>query len=437
MLKDLKSGKAPGPDQLKKEDLCLDLVVTSDILAHIFQYSLDIGQLPDIWKVANVVPIFKKGNRQEPSNFRPVSLTCICCKLLEHIVLSNIHTDLDNIIVSSQHGFRRGLSCTTQLVSTVDNIMKLVDENNTVHAAILDFSKAFDKVPHNLLVNKLAISNIDICVVKWIADFLSRRLQRVVVEGVESSSLAVTSGVPQGSVLGPSLLLVYINDISESLKTASISLFADDALLYCTVNNMVDSKLFQEDLTLLEEWANQNRMVFNTDKCQVVRFNKHSCDDSILNYHLYGQSLENVSSFKYLGVHISDNFSWDMHLESIISKASQRLGMIKHVLYDSPRKVKRVAYLTLCRPVMEYASEVWDPHLARQITSLENVQRRAIRFISGVTGHQSVSEARVLLNIDLLEYRRKQARMILLLKFLSDNGHTSLIERFNFLQNYN
>lgn len=435
LLKGLKRGKAPGPDNLRKEDLCLDPVVTSKILASIFQYSLDIGKLPDIWKVANVVPVHKKGSREDPGNFRPISLTCISCKLLEHIVLSNINSDLDKILNPNQHGFRRGLSCTTQLVTTVNEIMKLVDDNNIVHAAVLDFSKAFDKVSHRLLIDKLIKSNIEPYMVSWIGAFLSNRLQRVVIEGTASCDLLVSSGVPQGSVLGPTLFLVYINDISDNLKFSSVKLFADDALIFSPVNTSQDSLNFQEDLALLDQWTTNWKMSFNIDKCQIVIFSRQNHIDPNVMYHLNGQSLTLVNSFKYLGVFITNNFSWDLHIDSIISKASQRLGMVRHVLFNAPRKVKRVAYLTLCRPILEYASEVWDPHLSRQITSLEAVQRKAIRFISGIRGRQSVTKAGIFLDIQLLELRRKHARMSLMLKCLSGNSHASLIEDFNQLQN--
>ena len=127
----------PGSDQSGKEDLILDICLTSDILSVIFQYSLDVGELPNIWKLTNVVPIFKKGDRENPSNYRPVSLTCIACKILEHIVLSNIGSCLANFLSNSQHGFRRGLSCTTQLVTTTDYIMKMVDDKIPVHAVVL------------------------------------------------------------------------------------------------------------------------------------------------------------------------------------------------------------------------------------------------------------------------------------------------------------
>ena len=171
-------------------------------------------------------------------------------------------------------------------------------------------------------------TGIDTTIVRWIENFLFDRHQRVVVEGVSSSCLAVTSGVPQGSVLGPSLFLVYINDVCDNLRASTIRLFADDALLYCPINSPIDSFYFQHDLNMLGRWAEQWGMEFNTDKCQIVGFNRQ---DSVVNctYFLNGKPLEQVSNCKYLGIKVSNNFDWDMHIDSVTAKASQRLGMIK------------------------------------------------------------------------------------------------------------
>ena len=168
MLSGLKTGKASGLDQLRKEDLVIDIELSAKILTIIFQYSFGIGQLSDAWKTANVVPIFKKGSRDSSSNFRPVSLTCISCKLREHIVLGNIRHQLDTQLNSTQHS----LLCTIQLFATVDDIIKMMEDNILVHAAILDFSEAFDKVPHGPLIAKLINTGIDTTIIKWIENFL-------------------------------------------------------------------------------------------------------------------------------------------------------------------------------------------------------------------------------------------------------------------------
>ena len=296
LLRQLKTGKAPGSDQLRKKDPILDICLTSEILSVIFQCSLDIDKLQKIWKLANMVPIFMKGDRENPSNYRPVSLTCIACKILEHIVLSNICSCCANFLSNSQHSFRRGLSCTTQLVTTTDYIMKMVDDEIPVHAVVLDFFKAFDRVPHRFLMEKLFDTNIDMAIIKWIENFLIDRQQCVVVDGSSSEPLDVTSGVPQGSVLGPSLFLVYINDIADIFSTASIRLFADDALLYRPAACHDDMDAFQEELNVLEQWAKRWGMIFNLDKCHVVKFGAQALSNRI--YFMNGKAIGCVESFK-------------------------------------------------------------------------------------------------------------------------------------------
>jgi len=401
------------------------------MLAPIFQYSLDSGRLPSIWKTANISPVFKKGNKALPENYRPVSLTCITCKLLEHIVLSHINSNLDHKILNNQHGFRRGFSCTTQLITTIHDLVTASNERVQVHAAVLDFSKAFDKVSHALLIGKLLGVGVDPSVVFWIQNFLTDRYQQVFIEGLGSSPLRVTSGVPQGSVLGPTLFLFYINDICLAIKHSTVRLFADDALLYTTINSVQDSRNFQADLFSLEEWAQCWKMIFNVDKCQIVDFNFSTISKVPANYCLYSKTLNVVKSFKYLGVVITDNLQWDGHIEAITSTAFRTLGMLRRVLFNAPLKVKRVAYLTLCRPILEYACEVWDPFLVKHISQLERVQRQAARFIGGIRGVCSVTKALDELEIDALSIRRKSARIRLLHNILSNDVHSSLSQSFD------
>ena len=199
----------------------------------VFEKSLTEHVVPTDWKTANVTPIFKRGDREIPSNYRPISLTSISCKALEHIIVSSImgHLDSQHLLAKEQHGFRKGRSCETQLALFVHDILDSGDRHVPVDAIFLDFRKAFDKVPHSKLLVKLKAYGIHNNVIGWIKDFLYNREQRVVLDGISSDAVKVTSGVPQGSVLGPLLFLLYINDINTVVKS-KIRLFADDAVLY-------------------------------------------------------------------------------------------------------------------------------------------------------------------------------------------------------------
>ena len=239
-----KSGKASGPDNIQARFLKETAVELAPALTLIFQASYIQGKMPDDWRHAIVSPIYKAGknNRAKAVNYRPISLTCLCCKIMEHIVCSNLMKHLDNnaILTDFQHGFRRKRSCDSQLLITVDDLARALDKRKQVDAILLDFSKAFDKVSHSLLAAKLDHYGVRGMNLAWIRDFLQDRTQVVVLKGDKSDVVPVTSGVPQGSVLGPALFLVYINDLPERVKSTP-RLFADDCILYREINSDADS----------------------------------------------------------------------------------------------------------------------------------------------------------------------------------------------------
>ena len=218
------------------------------------ELSVDSSQVPEAWKNATVTAIFKKGSRTEAANYRPISLKSVASKLLEHIIYTHVmkHLELHNILTDSQHGFRAKRSTETQLIQTIHDISKSLDKKETVDMAILDFTKAFDKVPHQRLIHQLNYYGISGSIATLIEMFLIGRTQQVVVNGATSSSTTVTSGVPQGTVLGPLLFLLYINDLPYKLFT-SVRLFADDFILYTPIRTQNDSSLLQNDLLKLQK----------------------------------------------------------------------------------------------------------------------------------------------------------------------------------------
>ena len=271
LMQGLNPHKASGPDSISSRFLKEMAHPLSPALALIFQASLDQGRVPDEWRTANVSPIFKKGDKSTPSNYRPVSLTSVTCKLLEHIIHSNLMKFFDghNIISPYQHGFRKRHSCESQLIMTVHDLVSGLDNSQQIDAILLDFSKAFDKVPHKRLRLKLHHYGVRGKLLDWIVSFLSKRTQRVTIEGISSKTAPVTSGVPQGTVLGPLLFLVYINDLPECVQSNS-RLFADDSLVYRTIKSREDTKILQDDMDKLQEWEERWMMNFNPDKCQVL-----------------------------------------------------------------------------------------------------------------------------------------------------------------------
>ena len=392
------------------------------ILKILFQLSLDEGTVPQEWREAWVTPIFKKGDKNQAANYRPVSLTSIVSKVLEHVIYSSImkHLEQFNILSDAQHGFRKQRSCETQLIVTVHDIAKSLAAGEQVDAILLDFSKAFDKVPHQRLISKLRYYGIQGSTLNWIAAYLAGRTQQVAVEGVLSSPAPVTSGVPQGTVLGPLLFLLFINDMPDAVKNSKVRLFADDSLLYRSIKTKGDQALLQRDLDALAEWEKSWQMSFNPSKCNTIHiFHGKGKSPNPFNYKLHSQIIESVPSSKYLGVTISEKLTWSEHISNVTARAKQKVGFLRRNFKDCTQKTKAATFTTFVRPSLEYAACVWDPHLEKDKTPLEKVQRQAARYVFNSYTDRAPGVVTGMLNDlqwKLLEERRKIIRLIMLYK---------------------
>ena len=289
LLEKIDPHKAIGPDNIPNHFLKTCSAPMADVLTTLYQASLNQGVVPSDWKSANIVPLFKKGDKSNPENCRPISLTSPTCKILEHVVYSNImaHFEKYSILDDAQHGFRKNRSCVSQLITTLDDFANSLRDQKQTDAILLDFSKAFDKVDHLGLLSKLENYGIRGPLLEWTSSFLIGRKQRVVVDGQASPESNVLSGVPQGTVLGPLFFLVYINDISKGLsKGTSIRLFADDSLLYRTINSKKDCEILQQDLDKLQIWEKTWKMEFHPGKCNLLQItNKLKPFDHIYKIH--------------------------------------------------------------------------------------------------------------------------------------------------------
>ena len=233
-------------------------------LARVFNLSLKEGVVPFEWKEANIIPLFKKGSRNKSENYRPASLTSVICKLLERLAKDNMVDFFvkHELLNSSQHGFLKARSCLTNMLCFLEEITKWIDEGSPVDIIYLDFQKAFDKLPHQRLLLKLKAHGIGDSITDWIEQWLTDRRQRVVVDGEVSNRKSVLSGVPQGSVLGPILFLIYIDDLDESI-TSNVLKLADDTKLFRKVNTDGDKQHLQNDLDRLVKWSEKWQMLFN------------------------------------------------------------------------------------------------------------------------------------------------------------------------------
>ncbi|KAI8514688.1 hypothetical protein Bbelb_072790 [Branchiostoma belcheri] len=419
LLTSLNPTKAAGPDGITPRVLKELAKELAPILTKIFQSSLCAGQVPQDWKEALVTPVFKKGEHYKASNYRPISLTSVPAKVLEHILVSAImcHLESNNILSTQQHGFRKHRSCETQLLEFTEEVSSAMERGVATDVIIMDFQKAFDRVNHSLLVHKLDHYGIRGRTNRWIANFLSARKQAVVVNGAQSSYVNVRSGVPQGTVLGPCLFITYINDLPQRISSTS-RLFADDTAVYRLITCSRDSAKLQEDLNKLEDWEREWDMAFHPDKCHQLPLTRaRNPQTANTSYTLHNHTLERVPAAKYLGVTLQTDLSWGKHIDNTSSKANRMLCLLRRNLRVRSRKTKELAYKALVRPILEYASSVWDPHSNQNINKLEKVQRRAARFVlHRYRNTSSVSAMLEQLQWPTLQNRRRNNRLTMLYK---------------------
>ena len=332
-------------------------------LARVFNLSLKEGVVPFEWKEANIIPLFKKGSRNKSENYRPVSLTSVICKLLERLIKDHMVDFLvkHKLLNSSQHGFLKARSCLTNMLCFLEEITKWIDVGSPVDIIYLDFQKALNKVPHQRLLLKLKAHGIGDSITDWIEQWLTDRRQRVVVDGEVSNWKSVLSGVPQGSVLGPILFLIYINDLDDSI-TSNVLKFADDTKLFRKVNTDGDKQHLQNDLDRLVKWSEKWQMLFNFGKCKCLHTGHGNLN---VNYKMGDTVLGTTVKENDTGVTISADMKVSEQCGIAASKGNQILGLIRRNF----------------RPHLEYCIQAWRPYRKKDIDTLEGIQRRATKMI--------------------------------------------------------
>ena len=414
LLLSSKSDKSPGPDELHPKLLkeCADeLAIPMKLM---FDLTMKVGKIPQEWKKAEVKAIYKKkGSRKDPSNYRPVSLTSVVCKLMEKVIKNhlNMHLKDNNILANEQYGFFSGRSTETQLLTSLHQWQKSLDSNIPVDVIYMDFRKAFDSVPHARLVTKLKSYGVQGNLLQWIDSFLTGRTQHVNVNNQKSEEKEVTSGVPQGSVLGPTLFIYFINDLPLT-STVETKIFADDTKVYTSIQNEQDANNLQMTINNMHQWTNTWLLKFNQSKCNVLHLgennprHKYYIGDEPNRTEMTVTTLE-----KDLGVHIDEKLNFDKHIEKITKKAASKCSQILRNFTFRSKDVMVPLFKSIVRPILEYSNCAWNTGLQKHIDEIEKIQRRFTKNIFTVK-NLSYENRLEKLKLPSLEFRRLRGDLI-------------------------
>ena len=419
-IDEVANNAAPGPDgfpavMLKtcKKELAKPLYI-------LWRHSLSTGEIANELKVSNITPIHKGGSRHIPKNYRPVALTSHLIKIFEKIVRRALvnYIEAHNHMNPNQHGFRAGHSCLSQLLQHQDRITQLLEEGLNVDVVYLDFSKAFDKLDIKITLQKLLNMGVTGRLFCWIQTFLSGRNQCVIVDGVRSDMVPVCSGVPQGSVIGPLLFLILLNDIDRETNYAHVSSFADDTRVSSGIRSAQDVGNLQNDLNKIFEWAQTNNAFFNADKFECLRYGPDENLKQNTNYlSSSGNPIQYKDIVRDLGVNMSQDATFSEHIKNIVISANTKCGWILRTFRTRDQMPLITLWKSLVAPILDYCCQLWSPGTPGLIQSLERVQNSFFNKIAGMASRDYWEQLGVL-RMSSLQRRRERYTCIYVWKIL-------------------
>ena len=390
-------------------------------LCLLWKRSLEKGTVPDMLKMSNIIPIHKGGSKSLPVNYRPVSLTSHIIKIFEKIIRKHIvqYMNDKDLFNKNQHGFRSGRSCLSQLLEQFDLILNILDDDANADVIYLDFSKAFNKVDHQIVLQKIKELGITGNIHRWLKSFLTDRYQSVVVNGVKSDPQRVISGVPQGSVLGPLIFLILIGDIDEEISYSDVKSFADDTRATMAIKSACDVQLLQGELNKIYEWTKQNNMQLNDLKFELLRYGPNKALKEETQYlSPTGKVIETKEVVKDLGVYMSNDCTFNKQIESIIEKAKNITSWILRTFTSRSQNTMLTLYKSLVIPILEYCSVLWNPAKIGQIQRIEEIQRSFLRKING--SDKNYWNCLKKMSVYSLERRRERYQIIYVWKVLEN-----------------
>ena len=412
VLRNLNINKSCGPDLVSPRLLKEADSVLARPLSMIFNHSLDQGYFPVQWKHGNVCPIYNKDDKSLPSNYRPITLLSILGKIMERCVHKYLYNFVitNRILTPFQSGFVQGDSTTYQLIHTYHAFCESVDNGKEIRTVFCDISKAFDRVWHRGLLQKLSGTGCSDKIICWFSSYLSGRKQRVVFNGQVSDWTSIQAGVPQSSILGPLLVLIYINDIVSGIR-CPVRLFVDSPP---TAANFLNS-----DLSAITNWANTWLVTFNASKTVSMTNSRKANPPQHPPLFMNNVQLTKIDTHKHLGLTFSKSCTWSQHIQNITSKAWARLNLMRSLKFKIKRTALERMYISFIRPVLEYSDSVWDNCSTETKKQLDAVQVEAARIITKLC---SINKLFSDIGWDSLQSRRNKHKLVIFYKIL--NGLT-------------